>query len=1115
MLSKRGIIVFGAILIVIILFSQFINAESYTDSGMKIDKSNLKYEQRILDEFNKLAKNETNNETFIKVLFYLEDSSRADSLISSFSKEEFQLETHRNNSNSISALITEETFFKLIQDENVKSIYYDFPVQLFLDESAPLINATYVWNTLGFTGDGIKVCVIDSGVDKYHPALQGKIAGEYCYCSSPDNYLNSGDCCPDGTDEDNNATDFNGHGTHVTGIIASQNETYRGISYGVDIYTVKTQNSSGSGAWDDMRYAIEWCINQNVKVISMSLGGGGPYNETNPCPQIIDTDINNATAHNISVIVASGNSYFINGISYPACSPNVISVGATTKQDIITDYTNRGENLDLLAPGGVLNQDPPYSEIVSTFSQRVRNDSNLCLIAEYYWWWPWWPLSGCRDSDYEVNNYFIRVSGTSQATPHVAGAVALMLEKNSTLTPSEIKSILQNTGKFIWDPETQTTYPRIDVLAAVNQVPYCSCTSWTAESCGGGNCISPKKQYTRTCDPSNCDPEGESKCEYDVSCESGGGLGSANEITVCSSGCNYTTIGNAINHSDANDKILVMDNRTYNEQVKMNSTTSGWIRCNNATIKGSNSGTGVYLFGMDGFVIRDCKVDSFSYGIFADNSSHADIVNVLVNNSNVIGLLLKDDSFDIRMENISVLETTGDNAVKFNGYAWSASIVSYNKIEDSVIKKSGAAELIWIDYGKNNQFLRNNFSESASGYEGLLLSGHGNAGNHEIRDNKIFNNYAGIYFKNSNTNEQVNNNTFCPSNTNIDIHDTGTGNSGSNNTCEKPGTWNDEGKTGCTYYCDSPAETELLYPNDESIYTTQNNFNLVCKSDDNYQLVNVTLYHNITGTWQANQTKSISGTSNISIFNFSNIPNGTNFIWNCLAYDNHSRGGFASANWSVKVVIDSISPNVNIISPLNQTYNVSSVDFNATINEYGNCEYSLNNGATNISMGTIDGKNFSATNSSMLNGDYNSNFYCVDAVGNLNYTEKVSFSVNAPIPPNDSHKFYIRNSSGNPVAWFGNLGNIALKGNCTNQTTCTAPANSFIVRNSTDSTTAYVDNLGNLCVEKGDCSDESATCNPSRTAFIIRNSSNYNMSYIDFDGDLCLTGKLYENSNYV
>lgn len=124
------------------------------------------------------------------------------------------------------------------------------------------------------------------------------------------------------------------------------------------------------------------------------------------------------------------------------------------------------------------------------------------------------------------------------------------------------------------------------------------------------------------------------------------------------------------------------------------------------------------------------------------------------------------------------------------------------------------------------------------------------------------------------------------------------------------------------------------------------------------------------------------------------------------------------------------------------------------------------------------------------------------------------FTLGASITfPNDTSKFYHKDSSGNNVAWLGNLGNIVLKGNCYYGGNCDAPGdNSIIFRNSSNNNVAFINSTGDLCIEKGDCSDESASCNPTRDAFIIQNSSANNMSYIDFDGDLCLTGRLYENS---
>jgi len=112
----------------------------------------------------------------------------------------------------------------------------------------------------------------------------------------------------------------------------------------------------------------------------------------------------------------------------------------------------------------------------------------------------------------------------------------------------------------------------------------------------------------------------------------------------------------------------------------------------------------------------------------------------------------------------------------------------------------------------------------------------------------------------------------------------------------------------------------------------------------------------------------------------------------------------------------------------------------------------------------------------------------------------------------DVDKFYVQNASGETVAWFGDLGNIVLKGTLVSGGTCAAPSGSFIIANSAGETVAYVDNQGNLCVQ-GSWSEQCGTCSPATDAFIIQDSSGTTVSYIDFDGNLCLTGKLYQHPN--
>ena len=980
------------------------------------------------------------------------------------------------------------------------------------------------------------------------------------------------------------------------------------------------------------------------------------------------------------MVAASGNYQNSTHISYPACVRGATSVGATYKNDNFWSSTNRGPNLDLLAPG---------VSIMST---------------NYHW---------------ESEADFVSKTGTSMAAPHVAGAAALLLEKDPTLTPDEIEEALKKTDINIWDSGSGLTYPRIDVLEAINSL--CVVSSWISGSCGAGDCSSFQREYTRTVEPAGCDTT--SKCEYDESCISGA------TINVCKSGCSYSTIQSGLNAASYGDLVKVTDSAVYDEKINWSTSDSGvLLNCQGATIT------------WGGWTIR------------IEVNENIGIINCILNVSSGIKVTGSGGPYDIK-NNVFDLEQTG---MDFNGNLgnieiWDNIIINAANNEKGVYFHNGAGN----SNIKKNTFLNNNdwaiYSSQSSlntisknvfedNNYAIYLKGNDQSLLATIEDNNISGNNYGIYIDKQGD-IHINNNYFCASNTNYDIYNItyGTEDSGTGNRCEKPDGWSDTGRVGCTYYCDEPPTVYLLDPLDDSV-DTDGDVGFVCQAIDDSQLVNITLYHNITGTWQANQTKNISGVNNITTFNVENIADETVFKWNCLAYDNKSQGAWAEVNWSVNISIVTQPPNLTILSPLT-TQITPNVEFNVSADQNLSwCGLSLNNGSnvtmtlntsntgagfTNTTMTdgnlpfvitcnntynkfssvnstflsdqinitvcrdlTVNGRNYSLVNDiSIDNGDclnikandtfldcnfhnitgpvssdtvinlldnntiirnckieqgntgvfllddrfakiYDSNIssdnvelnidagarmyiintsapgYTVSAepereahiyyqwyveaqvndtngnfIENANVsfynisnaliytqltdingkitrqeiTEKIliyNFTIGVSIyyhtphtinvtktgyiansttynltevnnvyhsvllsaPPNDTHKFYIKNASGDNVAWFGNLGNIVLKGNCTTSTNCTAPLDSFIIANSTDNTTAYIDNLGNLCIEKGDCSDQSISCNPTRDAFIIRNSTNSNMSYIDFDGDLCLTENLYENS---
>ena len=333
--------------------------------------------------------------------------------------------------NAFSGNATRENIAELLSDPSVESIHINKPVKLFLDGSAPLVNATLAWsitlNGINITGTGETVCVIDTGINYTHPALGGgfgnKVVGGYDFVNS-----------------DNDSMDDNGHGTHVAGIIASSNATYRGIAPNASLVGIKVLNSAGSGTESDVILGIDWCVANstqfNISVISMSLGSSlnySSYCDASEAP--FSSAINAAVAKNISVVVASGNDGFTANISSPACIQNATSVGSTTKTDGVSSFTNRNNITDLLAPGSLI-------------TSAV-------------------PTGSCT---YCASSGFRTLSGTSMAAPHVSAAFALLrqfkkLENGTLLNPSQIENALKAAGKNISD--SGLVLQRINVLRSL------------------------------------------------------------------------------------------------------------------------------------------------------------------------------------------------------------------------------------------------------------------------------------------------------------------------------------------------------------------------------------------------------------------------------------------------------------------------------------------------------------------------------------------------------------------------------------------------------------------------------------------------------------------------
>lgn len=348
-------------------------------------------------------------------------------------QRDFTLQHQYAYTPAVSGDISRAGLALLRDDPLVKSIRLVKNYSITLDVSVPLINATPTWklvyNGTNITGRGVTVCVLDTGINYTHTSLGS--------CTSA-SFLN-GSCprIPSGYDEvngDADPIDDNGHGTHVSGIIISNDSTYRGVAPDANVVMLKVCNSGGSCNDANILAGLNWCINNrtqfNISVISMSLGDNGVYNASNCSDSTLYAAITTARNNGIIVTVASGNCQGIacnEGVSSPACTQNATRIGAVNDADVI--QFQRGSLFQLLAPG-------------------------IGIISTYF-------------------GGFASASGTSMATPHAAGVAALLvqyrkLENNTNLTPTQIEDALNRTGKIVSDGSgTGFSFRRVNVFDAL------------------------------------------------------------------------------------------------------------------------------------------------------------------------------------------------------------------------------------------------------------------------------------------------------------------------------------------------------------------------------------------------------------------------------------------------------------------------------------------------------------------------------------------------------------------------------------------------------------------------------------------------------------------------
>jgi len=354
--------------------------------------------------------------------------------------------------NGVALNISAEESREIEKVDGVKSIQPNYEVKAMLMDSVPLINADDVWqldadgNSCAssgkdcLTGKGITIAVIDTGVDYMHGDLGGCFGAG---CKVIDGY--------DFVNNDNDPMDDNGHGTHVAATVAG-NGVLKGVAPDAKLYAYKVLSAGGSGSFEGIIAGIERAVDPNqdgnfsdhADIISMSLGGYG-----NP-DDVISSAVDNAVNAGVVAVIAAGNSGpGENTIGSPGTARKAITVGATDKTDAIAYFSSRGP---------VIWTDSDGNEKAIIKPDVVAPGVNICAAQ----WNNAWQDRQCLDTEHTA------ISGTSMATPHVAGAAALLKQKNPGWTPEEIKMALRSTAVGINEPVTTQGYGRMDVLGATN-----------------------------------------------------------------------------------------------------------------------------------------------------------------------------------------------------------------------------------------------------------------------------------------------------------------------------------------------------------------------------------------------------------------------------------------------------------------------------------------------------------------------------------------------------------------------------------------------------------------------------------------------------------------------